>query len=237
VNVYQAVAAVMSDVEVVRKADRNQQQGYSFRGIDAVINAVGPMLRKHGVIVVPTLESSEYATVVIGAKRTEMGHAQIIVTFTWYGPEGDSFQCRVAAEAMDSGDKAVSKAHSVALRTALIQTLALPTDEVDPDASTYQRGTRKAATQTEGPPTRVARAQPEPPREPPLTPATTGPKMISKPQIGMMQALFTEKHFVDRDDRIAYVRNTLDNDAINSSAELTSAQASRVIEALQNLEA
>src|SRR5690606_34079164 len=42
-------------------------------------------------------------------------------------------------EAMDSGDKATSKAMSVAFRTALIQALALPTDEPDPAESTYQR--------------------------------------------------------------------------------------------------
>jgi hypothetical protein len=40
---------------------------------------------------------------------------------------------------MDSGDKAVPKAMSVAFRTALLQALALPTDEPDPDASTYER--------------------------------------------------------------------------------------------------
>jgi len=40
---------------------------------------------------------------------------------------------------MDSGDKATAKAMSVAFRTALLQSLSLPTDEVDPDATSYER--------------------------------------------------------------------------------------------------
>ena len=46
----------------------------------------------------------------------------------------------VAAEAFDSGDKATAKAMSVALRTFLLQLLALPTDEPDPDSFTYELG-------------------------------------------------------------------------------------------------
>lgn len=40
---------------------------------------------------------------------------------------------------MDSGDKATAKAMSVAFRTALLQALCLPTDEIDPDAESYER--------------------------------------------------------------------------------------------------
>ena len=46
-------------------------------------------------------------------------------------------ETRVAAESWDTGDKAMPKAMSVAMRTALIQALALPTDEPDPDSFTY----------------------------------------------------------------------------------------------------
>ena len=42
-------------------------------------------------------------------------------------------------EVVDSGDKATAKAMSVAFRTALLQALCLPTDEPDPDASSYER--------------------------------------------------------------------------------------------------
>jgi len=54
----------------------------------------------------------------------------------------------VCAESMDSGDKATAKAMSVAYRTALLQTLCLPTDDVDPDAETYVRSEPAPRTQT-----------------------------------------------------------------------------------------
>lgn len=138
-TIYQALSEVMKDVGAVRKGERNQQQGFSFRGIDAVTSAVYPALTKHGVIVVPKVTSYEYGTVEVGQKRTPMGHVKLRVQFTWYGPEGDSIETETAAESFDSGDKATAKAHSVAFRTAMLQTLCLPTDEPDPDSHTYER--------------------------------------------------------------------------------------------------
>ena len=68
-----------------------------------------------------------------------MGHVRVKVTYTFIGANGDAIKATVVGEAMDSGDKATAKAMSVAFRTALLQSLALPTDEVDPDASSYER--------------------------------------------------------------------------------------------------
>lgn len=138
-SVQQSLAAVMADVQAVRKTDRNQQQGFNFRGIDAVVNAVGPALRKHAVLVLPTVVEFTQGTVEVGRNRTPMGHVTVKVQYTFVGPEGDTLAATVVGEAMDSGDKAVAKAMSVAFRTALLQSLALPTDEPDPDASSYER--------------------------------------------------------------------------------------------------
>jgi len=138
-TVQQRLIAVMQDVQSVAKTERNQQQGFNFRGIDAVINAVGPAFRKHGVFVLPSVRESEYGQVTIGKNATQMGHVRLLVEFTFTGLDGDTVSCTVACEAMDSGDKATAKAMSVGLRTALLQVLALPTDEPDPDASSYER--------------------------------------------------------------------------------------------------
>jgi len=137
--VYAALAAVMADVDHVAKRDQNKTQGFNFRGIDAVVNAVGPALRKHKVIVVPEVERYEYGTLTTSNGRA-MGHARLVVSFTFYGPDGSSIRSSAAGEAFDSGDKATPKAHSVAFRTALLQALALPTDDPDPDQFAYERG-------------------------------------------------------------------------------------------------
>lgn len=140
-SIFTALSNVMADVQSVRKGDVNEQQGFRFRGVDAVVNAVAPALRNHSVIVVPDVRDYQYGTVEVGRNRTPMGHARVIVAYTFHGPAGDSITCSAPGEAMDSGDKATAKAMSVAFRTALLQALALPTDEPDPDAHTYQRAT------------------------------------------------------------------------------------------------
>lgn len=138
-TVHQAWAAVMADLRELAKGERNAHQGFNFRGIDAVMNAVGPVLRRHRVLVTPRVDSYEYGSVEVGTKRTQMGHVRVLVTYTFHGPAGDSLPAQAPGEAMDSGDKATAKAMSVAFRTALLQALALPTDEPDPDSQVYER--------------------------------------------------------------------------------------------------
>lgn len=129
----------MEDAGAVRKTERNNHQNFNFRGIDSVVNAVSPAFRKHGVVVIPQVNDCIYETVTIGQNRTQMSHVRVNVTYTFHAPDGSSIAATVSAESMDSGDKATAKAMSVAFRTALLQTLCLPTDDTDPDADTYVR--------------------------------------------------------------------------------------------------
>lgn len=138
-TIQQSLIEVMKEVGAVGKNDRNTAQGFAFRGIDAVINAVSPAFQKHGVIAVPTVVDRE-TSMIESAKGKAMTHVQLKVAYTFYGSEGDFISATVYSEAMDYGDKATAKAMSVALRTALLQTLALPTDEPDPDSQSYERG-------------------------------------------------------------------------------------------------
>ena len=83
-----------------------------------------------------------------------MANVYLTVRYDFYGPAGDSISATVAAESFDSGDKATAKAMSVAFRTALLQTLALPTDEVDdPDHVTYERASASTPAPPPAPPT------------------------------------------------------------------------------------
>ena len=139
-DIIKKLSDVMGDVGAVGKDQRNQAQGFNFRGIDAVTNAVSPALRKHGVIVFPELNSIEYATIEVGKERKPQANVRVQVTYTFIAAsDGSKVHATVAAEAMDSGDKATAKAMSVAFRIALLQTLCLPTDEPDPDHDTYER--------------------------------------------------------------------------------------------------
>ena len=41
-NIYETINAVMADVGAIGKEKRNQQQGFMYRGIDDVMNALNP---------------------------------------------------------------------------------------------------------------------------------------------------------------------------------------------------
>lgn len=135
VPVHVALSRVMRDVQAVAKKDRNDFQKFNFRGIDAVVNAVGPAFRTHGVLCLPNVVSQERWTDTTKKDGTQL-HVLLEVHFTFVGPSGDVLNATTYGEAFDSGDKAFSKAHSVAYRTCLLQALCIPTDEPDPDSFT-----------------------------------------------------------------------------------------------------
>lgn len=137
-TVIEAFSRVMEQVQAVGKNERNKDQGFLYRGVDTTVNAVGPVLREHGVVIVPCAEDIQverYTT----AKGTAMKNATVRMRYTVYGPAGDSFSGVTFGESADSGDKAVSKAQSVAYRVFLLQALTIPTNEPDPDESSPER--------------------------------------------------------------------------------------------------
>lgn len=138
VPVVVALSRVMEDVRAVEKNDRNNDQNYSFRGIDAVMNAVGPALRTHGVVIMPMCEQANYRDVLTSRGKPSR-ECTVIVRYRFYGPKGDFIEAVTPGESMDFGDKGAPKAMSVAYRTVLLQALCLPTHEPEPDAASYER--------------------------------------------------------------------------------------------------
>lgn len=137
------MAEVMAHVREVKKDGVNSFQKFNFRGIDQVMNAVGPALRKAGVVIVPTrIISHEIATAATSQSKSTNA-VKVHVEYTAYGPAGDSISMEVVGEAQDTADKGTAKAMSVAYRTLLLQAFTLPTDDTDPDsedAVPYTRG-------------------------------------------------------------------------------------------------
>ena len=137
-TVVQLMIDVMRRVRFVSKDQRNTEQRFDFRGIDDVINALGPAMREVGIIVLPTVEwSARASTKTTRGKDTR--ETTIRTRWTFYGPAGDSISAVTEGESLDAGDKGTAKAQTVAWRVAMIQAFALPTDEPDPDHDTYQR--------------------------------------------------------------------------------------------------
>lgn len=133
-TVIEALTHVMDDVRAVAKNDRNDAQRFYFRGIDSVMNAVGPSFRKHGVVAVPEVIERTYIDRP-GANGRVSIEVRAVVAYHFHVRDSeDVLTTTVIAEARDYADKATAKVMSVAFRTALLQVLCLPTDDKDPDA-------------------------------------------------------------------------------------------------------
>ena len=137
-NIQKAIIGVMQDVGAVGKNDKNKQQGFMYRGIDAVMNALQPAMIKNGVFVVPTVlhEEREERTTKSG---TVLFYTRLLIRYTFYADDGSYISADVIGEAMDSGDKATNKAMSIAFKYACFQVFCIPTEEMkDPDAEVHE---------------------------------------------------------------------------------------------------
>lgn len=143
-KVYAAINAVQGELAQagIAKDRKNTQQGYNFRGIDDVYNALSPLLAKHGLCILPRILTRS-----VEEKVTQKGGVLFYVTveaeFDFVCAEdGSSHVVRTFGEAMDSGDKATNKAMSAAYKYAAFQAFAIPTEgDNDADSQTHQLAT------------------------------------------------------------------------------------------------
>ena len=136
--IYKAIAGVMKDVGAVGKDSKNPQQGYKYRGIDAVMNALQPAMVKHGIFAAPTVISSEREE-----RQTRNGglliYTMLTVKYSFFAEDGSYVETTVVGEGMDSSDKSSNKAMSAAFKYACFQTFCIPTEEMqDADAESPQ---------------------------------------------------------------------------------------------------
>lgn len=147
-TVVEALLGVMEEVQSISK-DQRVTEGparFSFRGVDDVMGAVGPALRKHGVVFAPSrVVSVEHERYMTGNNRP-MDGVTVVVEYTITGPAGDVMTAAAAGQAADSGDKAVPKAMSVAYRTVLLQALCIPPGDPDPDSQVHERAVEQPPT-------------------------------------------------------------------------------------------
>jgi hypothetical protein len=144
-GIYKAITGVMADVGAVGKNGVNRQQGFKFRSIDDVMNALHPAMVKNKVFTVPEiLEQSREL------KKTKNGTELIFslckIKYTFYAEDGSFVEAVVIGEGMDSGDKATNKAMAIAYKYACFQVFCIPTEEmIDPDSERPEMEQKKAS--------------------------------------------------------------------------------------------
>ncbi|WP_337239257.1 ERF family protein [Proteus faecis] len=139
--VYKTISNVAREMAEtgIKKGSVNQQQGFMFRGIDAVYNALAPALVKHGLLILPRIIERT-----VMERQTQRGgllfYVVVKAEFEFVSVEDGSKHTVVTyGEAMDSGDKATNKAMSIAYKYAAFQTFCIPTEEtaIDADAEVH----------------------------------------------------------------------------------------------------
>lgn len=65
-KIYGAIAAIMKETKAITKSSRNQQQGFMFRGIDAVMNELHDLFANNGVFILPEVLDYTVAEKVTG---------------------------------------------------------------------------------------------------------------------------------------------------------------------------
>ncbi|MDE7406448.1 MAG: ERF family protein [Clostridiales bacterium] len=197
-NIYQAIHGVMNEVGAIGKNRKNQQQGFMYRGVDEVMNALQPAFVNHNIFVVPeVLEQTR-------EERTTKNGGQLLysilkVKFTFYADDGSNVSATVVGEGMDSADKASNKAMSVAFKYACFQVFCIPTEEmVDPDSETPPQSTQKPIRQAydNGPP-----AAPPPPPAQQSDKGTVTEKSIRTQQLERL--ISGTKHTLDEANIVA----------------------------------
>lgn len=143
--IYESIANVMKKVKAIDKTRKNQQQGFMFRGIDDVMNELHTLFAEEGVFILPKVQSfdvsekvtEKFDTYTKQMKRSILYYTRATIEFHFTAKDGSEVVTINVGEAMDSGDKGMNKAMSVALKYALMQMLLIPTaEDKDPDGTT-----------------------------------------------------------------------------------------------------
>ena len=132
-TVIQAISKVMGEIGPVSKEKLNKEQGFKYRGIDDLYNAVQKAMARHGLVMTLSqiARKDNERTTKYGGK---LYHSIIDFKVTVYGPNGDAVEFIIPGEAMDSGDKVSNKCMAIADKYAILTLFKVPTDDLeDPD--------------------------------------------------------------------------------------------------------
>ena len=138
--IYAAMAKILAEVGSVSK-DRKSIGKFTFayRGIDDVMNALHEAFGNNGLFITQRVISHDMSTI-----EGRGIHHIMKVEFSFCALDGSTVKSTVMGECIENGDKGTGKCMSYALKTCLLQTFLIPTEDEskDPD-STNQPITRQ----------------------------------------------------------------------------------------------
>jgi hypothetical protein len=130
-KVYQAISAVQGALAQTGISKDRQATGgasYRFRGIDDVYSALAPLLKDHGLCIIPRMLSRQ-CDERKSAKGGALFYTTVHAEFDFVSAEdGTKHTAATFGEAMDSSDKSTNKAMSAAYKYAAFMTFCIPVE-------------------------------------------------------------------------------------------------------------
>ena len=99
----------MEDIKAVGKDALNKTQGFKYRSIDAVMNALNPAMIKHKIFCAPEVIEQIREERTTG-KGSTLIYSVCKIRYRFFTVDGSYIDAVVVGEGMDSGDKATNTA-------------------------------------------------------------------------------------------------------------------------------
>lgn len=133
-NIYQRILAIMDDLDYIQKGSAKVNGMYRFVSHDQVTAAIHPLLVKHRLVIIPTVENFSQEIDSKGLAKTTLWIEVCIINVD--NPQ-ESISIKSVGQGVDSSDKGIGKAYSYAYKYALLKAFNLETgDDPDNDAKT-----------------------------------------------------------------------------------------------------
>lgn len=127
-EVYKAITSVMAEIGKTGISKDRTAQGYKFRGVDDVLNALSPILSSNNLVILPRVISRE-SVERITKNGAVLFYVTLLVKFDFVSAvDASKHTIATYGEAMDSSDKATNKAMSAAYKYACFQAFCIPTE-------------------------------------------------------------------------------------------------------------
>lgn len=215
--IFKAISGVIADVGVVAKDKINKQQGFKYRSVDDVFNALHPALAKNKVFIVP--EILEQTREIVGETRNGAKMTLVIckIKYTFFAEDGSNITAVIIGEALDTGDKATNKAMAIAYKYACFQVFCIPTEDmIDPDSErpelehpeANQKASKGKTSQPKAPKEQKPEAQP--PKEQAMVDEAKA-ELIDAAKVNTLTALIEKKGLTTQTILSTYHVKTLEN--------------------------
>lgn len=128
--IHERLIKVLADLPAIGKNQTFNAPGqkWNFRGIDDVLPAVNELLGRHGVAMLPRVESFEHIASPIEGKKDAQWRF-VVIEWTFIAEDGSFIVTSSCGEANDTGDRATQKAWTSAQKIALNMVFSIATKE------------------------------------------------------------------------------------------------------------